>query len=66
MTYQSPTIEQVGGDNYEPYAPVIFVPLLAIAAAAIAVGLALVYDVYRLATQYDVYYKYTTVEIYPS
>jgi NADH:ubiquinone oxidoreductase subunit K len=64
LSYQSPTIELVGGDDYEPYTPVFVAALLAIVAAAIAVGLALVYDVYRLATKYDTVYEYTQVELY--
>jgi hypothetical protein len=64
LTYQSPTIETVGGDDYEPYTPDFFAALLAVVAAVLGVGLALVYDVYRLATQYDLVYKYTEVEIY--
>lgn len=37
--YQSPTIEQVGGDNYQPDGPVVF---LVFAAVAVAMTLAAV------------------------
>ncbi|MGQ9818146.1 MAG: hypothetical protein ACUVQ3_09415 [bacterium] len=62
-TYQTPAIEQVGGSDYELRTPVFFAALLAVVAAAIAVGLALVCDIYRAVTQYDVVYKYTEVEL---
>lgn len=63
-TYQTPTIEIVGGSNYELHGPVVFIALLAVVAAAIGVGLALVYDIYLAVTQHDVVYKYHDVEIY--
>jgi|GEM_PF-4964472 len=65
LPYQSPTIETVGGDDYEPYTPIFYAALLVLVAAALGVGVALVYDVYTAVTRYDVIYKYTEVEIYP-
>ncbi|MEO0190467.1 MAG: hypothetical protein ABIL18_05750 [candidate division WOR-3 bacterium] len=47
--YQSPTIEQVGGDNYQPDSPVLF---LVFAAVAVALTLAAVVN-YALVVEFQ-------------